>query len=1195
MKNKKHLFARRYSECFERVLSGFGAILALVFLSGGGAYAATPTIDRLNPLSTTPNQGFTAQATGNNNIDERVRQLAEQLPQLLDAQTLNSNVLSQLAPRQRKAAATLMEQTGGTDLRIRVRQGVGAIRYLKVSDSGKKLKQAQSLLPAGSDRDKQTAADFLQENHELLNIAEPAQEFVLQRREVVDSLGHASLRYRQQFQGIPIWPSEAQVHLDQDGNVDLFEGAYIPTPSRVSLEPQITANEARKKARRAVPDATAANVGEAELVIYALDDSAPRLAWKIEVEVSLSQRWLVVIDALDGSVITAFNQVADVNIKGSGVDLYGVKRTLNVWQDKQTFWMVDTSKKMFDPTTNPLNTDSLRGGIVILDAENNSPDNNGSLHLKSVISANANSWSPRDAVSASYGLSKTYDYFLSQHQRNSIDGKGGSLLGVVRFQKDYNNAFWNGTLMAFGDGLPFARALDVVGHELTHGVTEHTAGLVYKNQSGAMNEAFSDIFGIAVENFTNKKIDWIQGDGLGDRTYSRDFKNPASRSIPGTNIPYPTKFSEFISTQQDNGGVHINSGIINHAFYMLAEGLNGAIGTKDAEKIFYRALSKHLVANSQFVDTRLACVQSAGELFGANSAQAKATAKAFDAVEIFDDAGTPQDPSTRPPVNGKDATLFVFLFQGQFYLGRREGNDPSTGVALSSIPLIPRRPVISGNGNAAIFVSADHDLCAVATDGSEPAQCLGFAGFIHSVAMTPDGNRWAFVLRDKLGNPTHEITVLDLKANTRKSYELVAPANDGEGNPIDYADSMDFSADGRTLIYDALTYINQSGIGQVPVWAMYALDLRNQIFTSLLPPIPGVAVGNPSFSQTSDSILAFEASNEQTGETAVFAGNLLSGKAALIGKSAQCCALPGYNGDDSAIIYGRYDASQAIGFSLVRQAVGSNWLTPSGNASAWLKNSYAGSIYRRGAFAAPKANVIVKPTVLAFGTASGLKSTVTVVNQGSASMSLGDVALTPIKSQFSISKNSCTGVSLVPSGKCLVEVSFGGGAGLISANLKIPQVETSKSLTVKLSGGIKLQVAKATLTFDPTATNKDQLLVNGQLSGAKNVSPATIKSMAFSLGGFKQVLTRFTKVNGQLKFQSTKAGITNLTIDLIKGTFSINASRLNLGKLSNPPQVSLTLNSTMDCTKPKFKTQTGKWTFDKAAGQIQTSCTVLRK
>ena len=218
-----------------------------------------------------------------------------------------------------------------------------------------------------------------------------------------------------------------------------------------------------------------------------------------------------------------------------------------------------------------------------------------------------------DAVSAAYNLSETYDYYSERHGRKSFDEDvdddgvkdGASIHAIVRYGENYKNAFWipGSNLIVFGDGRPFAGALDIVGHELTHGVIEHSANLLYQDQPGALNEAFADIFGEMIE--AKKKEE--EGEGPPDWITGRDLARPSPGSPdlgrPVRNLknpeaflthfgrPYPKKMSDFFHIQEDNGGVHINSTIIGHAFYLLAEGLNGAIGLRAAERIFYRALT----------------------------------------------------------------------------------------------------------------------------------------------------------------------------------------------------------------------------------------------------------------------------------------------------------------------------------------------------------------------------------------------------------------------------------------------------------------------------------------------------------------------------------------------------------------------------------------------------------------------------
>ena len=187
-------------------------------------------------------------------------------------------------------------------------------------------------------------------------------------------------------------------------------------------------------------------------------------------------------------------------------------------------------------------------------------------------------------------LGITHDFFWKSYQRDSLDNRGLKLTGSVHYGHEYQNAFWNGQQMVFGDGdgeifNRFTIAIDVVAHELSHGVTESEAGLIYFEQSGALNESLSDVFGSLVKQYqrqqTADKADWIIGEGL--LAKGIHGKGLRSMSQPGTAYddpvlgkdPQPAHIKDFVHTQQDNGGVHINSGIPNHAFYLAASALGG--------------------------------------------------------------------------------------------------------------------------------------------------------------------------------------------------------------------------------------------------------------------------------------------------------------------------------------------------------------------------------------------------------------------------------------------------------------------------------------------------------------------------------------------------------------------------------------------------------------------------------------------
>lgn len=187
------------------------------------------------------------------------------------------------------------------------------------------------------------------------------------------------------------------------------------------------------------------------------------------------------------------------------------------------------------------------------------------------------------AVDEAYDyLGITHDFFWKEYQRDSLDNKGLILTGTVHYGREYQNAFWNGQQMVFGDGdgeifNRFTIAIDVVAHELSHGVTETEAGLIYFEQSGALNESLSDVFGSLVKQYhlkqTADKADWLIGEGL--LAEGINGKGLRSMSEPGTAYddpllgkdPQPAHMKDFIKTREDNGGVHLNSGIPNRAFY----------------------------------------------------------------------------------------------------------------------------------------------------------------------------------------------------------------------------------------------------------------------------------------------------------------------------------------------------------------------------------------------------------------------------------------------------------------------------------------------------------------------------------------------------------------------------------------------------------------------------------------------------
>jgi Zn-dependent metalloprotease len=254
------------------------------------------------------------------------------------------------------------------------------------------------------------------------------------------------------------------------------------------------------------------------------------------------------------------------------------------------------------------------------------------------------------AVDEAYeGLGATFALYSEVYGRNSIDGTGLPLDATVHYGDLYDNAFWDGERMVFGDGdgeifTRFTASLSVIGHELAHGVTQYTAGLVYRDQSGALNESISDVFGALVEQHSRgqsiTEASWLIGEGI----FTADVEGSALRSLraPGTAYdddvlgkdPQPAHFDDYIQTDEDGGGVHLNSGIPNRAFYLVAESLGGNAWER-AGQIWYDAIDgPTLTARADFAQFATATLAAAAQRYGSASTEVAAVTEGWAGVGI---------------------------------------------------------------------------------------------------------------------------------------------------------------------------------------------------------------------------------------------------------------------------------------------------------------------------------------------------------------------------------------------------------------------------------------------------------------------------------------------------------------------------------------------------------------------------------
>lgn len=496
--------------------------------------------------------------------------------------------------------------------------------------------------PEGLDK-KETVFQYLESKKDMFKLAGNIDKhFNVVGEEKDAESGTTHVKLVEKHNNIPVYGSDQTVTLDKENNVKAFFGQVIPNlddkniPASASISAEQAETIARADIEKEVGQVKNYDGVKKDLFVYEKDGNY-YLAYLVKASISKPAPgyWHYFVDATNGNVIEKYNAVD--HITGFGYGVLGARQSFEIAQDEKTgaFNLFDGKRGQGVHTFNADNMDenlfnlfSQWFGYTGLEVESKSKF-----------------FDDKAAVDAHVNAGKVYDYYKKTFNRNSFDDKGAKLISSVHVGENWNNAAWNGVQMMYGDGdgktfIPLSAGLDVIGHELTHAVTEHTANLVYKNESGALNESLSDIMGVMVE-----KKSWDLGadiytpDKPGDAL--RSLKDPAS--IPNPLKPsegYPDHYNKRYTGTADNGGVHINSSINNKAAYLVSEGgehydvkVTG-VGREATEKIYYRALTKYLTANSDFKMMRQAALQSAEDLYGKDSKAVQAVTKAYDAVGV---------------------------------------------------------------------------------------------------------------------------------------------------------------------------------------------------------------------------------------------------------------------------------------------------------------------------------------------------------------------------------------------------------------------------------------------------------------------------------------------------------------------------------------------------------------------------------
>ena len=467
-----------------------------------------------------------------------------------------------------------------------------------------------------------------------------------------DDIGMKHSRYAQVHHHIKVEGAQFILHSDRSG-IRNANGRLVSEIS-ASAQPVIPFEKALELAKKAtgaekfyweIPhkeqelksiknDPTATYAPSEELVFmdpaFSQDGSKYRLAYKFDLYfAAVHDHKTLFIDAQNGSVLFEEEGCHTGSVQGVAHTKYSGTRTI----------ITDS----ISPNLYVLRDQTRGGGIETYNMFADTSHANAQLFEDTDnIWNNFNAQFNEVGTDVHWGTEVTFDYFLNEHSRNSFDDQGSKLVSYVHFDSAYFNAFWNGVNMHYGDGNgnPLT-SIDVVGHEITHGVTNFTSDLVYAWEPGALNESFSDIFGTAIEFYGKPdSADWEMGmlDFL-----LRDMSNPNVHNQPDTYLGNLWWTSPF-----DNGGVHFNSGVQNYWWYSLCAGNSGtndlghvfnvdSIGMEKSSKIAYRNLVYYLTPTSQFYDARQGSILAAEDLYGSCSNEVIQVAKAWYAVGVGPD------------------------------------------------------------------------------------------------------------------------------------------------------------------------------------------------------------------------------------------------------------------------------------------------------------------------------------------------------------------------------------------------------------------------------------------------------------------------------------------------------------------------------------------------------------------------------
>lgn len=490
------------------------------------------------------------------------------------------------------------------------------------------------------------AHSFLVENKALFNLSTPESDLRLKDTST-DARGNRHIRFQQMYRNLPVFGYEVVVHLDNTNSVKGFNGRTIGD-FNLSERSRITVAQAR----RTILGDSADNhelPGQEPVLLVLVREGTPHLCWHMVVAGAdagldgseVSAEWAYFIDAHSGEIVWRYNALpTHTRTTGAGSGKYSGSVTVNTIHNH-------TTAKY-----------ELEDQWVTTGARIRTHDANGGYPPATLSEDGNNNWSAAAQgpdVDCHYYSRIVFDYWLAAHGRNSYDNAGADMEIYANCGNNWNNASWSPSqqLVKIGNGDGVDKdsycTLDIVAHEWTHAVTEHTAGLVYANESGALNESISDVFAAIIDG------NWLQGEDNFLKTTAPAERNLADPTNGGQYDPadpitsvldghQPDHMDDKYTGGVDNGGVHINSGIMNKAAYLISVGgthrgiaMCAPLGNDALGELYYQALQAHLTPSSDFEDMRDALLDSLDDLYTGDPRHARWAAtitNAFAAVGI---------------------------------------------------------------------------------------------------------------------------------------------------------------------------------------------------------------------------------------------------------------------------------------------------------------------------------------------------------------------------------------------------------------------------------------------------------------------------------------------------------------------------------------------------------------------------------